>query len=269
MSLKDFVTSRVFLKHLVLAILLVLIVIIVTLQQLKSYTRHGQSFPVPDFKGMTIGEIESLAEENNLEYEIIDSIHLNNAKPGVVVEQVPAADSRVKRNRVVFLTINSTVPEKVTLPKLTDISFRQAQALIENCGIVLGNIIYEPSEYNSLVLRVEQNARELKQGDIILKGSSVDLVIGSSSGNQDTPLPNLTGLTLIEAENLLKSNLLKTGVVIYDDSFVADNDTLSALVWKQYPSVKNTRIVSVGTSVDLWLTFDIQKIEQSAPQITE
>jgi eukaryotic-like serine/threonine-protein kinase len=269
MSLKDFVTSRKFLKHLVLAILLVLIVIIVTLQQLKSYTRHGQSFPVPDFKGMTIGEIESLAEENNLEYEIIDSIHLNNAKPGVVVEQVPEANAKVKRNRVVFLTINSTVPEKVTLPKLTDISFRQAQALIENCGIILGNISYEPSEYNNLVLKIEQNAKELKQGDIIFKGSSVDLIIGSSSGNQDTTLPSLTGLTFSEAESILKSNLLNTGVLIYDGTVITTEDTLSALVWKQYPSVKNARIVSLGTSVDLWFTLDSLKIQQPNTQFTE
>jgi beta-lactam-binding protein with PASTA domain len=269
MSLKDFLTSRVFLKHLILAILLVLIIIIFTLQRLKSYTQHGQSFPVPDFTGLTLHEIEPIAEQNDMQYEIIDSVHFAGAKPGVVVEQVPEANARVKRNRVVLLTINSTVPEKVTLPKLTDISFRQAQALIENCGIVLGNITYEPSEYNNLVLKVEQNANELKQGDIIFKGSSVDLIIGSSSGNQDTPLPNLTGLTFNFADSLLKNNFLNTGVVIYDGTVITSEDTLSAFVWKQYPSIKNARIVSLGTSVDLWFTLDSLKIQQTATQITE
>ncbi len=269
MSLKNFLTSRVFLKHLVLAFLMVLVIIVITLQQLKSYTHHGQSFPVPDFEGKTFHEIESLAEQYNVEYDIIDSVHVDSAKPGVVVDQVPVAGARVKRNRIVFLTINSTVPEKVTLPKLTDISLRQAQALIENCGIVLGNISYEPSEYNNLVLKVQQSAKELKQGDIIFKGSSVDLVIGSSSGNQDTPLPNLTGLTLSEAENLLKTNLLNTGVLIYDGTIITSDDTLSAFIWKQYPSIKNTRIVSLGTTVDLWFTLDSLKIRQPIPQFTE
>jgi beta-lactam-binding protein with PASTA domain len=269
MSLKDFLTSRVFLKHLILSILLVLIIVVFTLQQLKSYTRHGQSFPVPDFEGMTIYDIESLAEQSNVEYAIIDSVHFDGAKPGVVVEQVPEAGARVKRNRVVFLTVNSTVAEKVILPKLTDISFRQAQSLIENCGIILGNISYQPSEYNNLVLKVEQNAKELKQGDLIFKGSKVDLIIGSSSGNQDTPLPNLTGLTFSEAENLLKSNMLSTGVLIYDGTIITTEDTLSAFVWKQYPSIKNARIVSLGTTIDLWFTRDSLKIQQPTPQITE
>ena len=114
MSLKNFITSRVFLKHLILAFLLVLIIVVFTLRQLKSYTRHGESFPVPNFTGLTINEIETISEQNDLKYEIIDSTHFNGAKPGVVVEQVPEAGSRVKRNRIVFLTINSTVPEKVT-----------------------------------------------------------------------------------------------------------------------------------------------------------
>ena len=269
MSLKNFITSRVFFKHLILAFLLVLIIIVFTLQRLKSYTRHGESFPVPNFIGLPVDAIESIADQNDLKYEIVDSMHFDGAKPGAVVEQVPEAGSKVKRNRIVFLTINSTVPEKVTLPKLTDISVRQAQALIENCGITLGNISYQPSEYNNLVLKVEQNSRELSTGDIILKGSSVDLVIGSSSGSQDTPLPNLTGLTYIEAENLLKTNLLNTGVLIYDESIITPGDTLAAFIWKQYPNFQNTRIVSLGTSVDLWFTLDSLKIHQPTLQVTE
>lgn len=269
MSLKNFITSRVFLKHLILAFLLVLIIVVFTLRQLKSYTRHGESFPVPNFTGLTINEIETISEQNDLKYEIIDSTHFDGAKPGVIVEQVPEAGSRVKRNRIVFLTINSTVAEKVTLPKLTDISFRQAQALIENCGLLLGTISYEPSEYNNLVLKVQQNASEIYEGNIILKGSSVDLIIGSSSGSQDTPLPNLTGLTHLEAQALLSSNMLIPGVLIYDESIISSEDTLAALIWKQYPNFQNTRIVSLGTSIDLWFTLDSLKIQQPTLQVTE
>jgi beta-lactam-binding protein with PASTA domain len=263
MSLKNFITSRVFLKHLILAIILVLVIITVTLQRLKSYTRHGESFPVPNFKGLMIDEIETVATQYHLKYQIIDSLHFNDAKPGAVVEQVPEAGFRVKKNRIVFLTINSTVPEMVVLPKLTDISFRQALGLIENCGILPGKITYEPSEYNNLVLKVEQNEQELIQGDIIHKGSSVDLVIGSNSGVQDTPLPNLTGMTHNEADTLLTSYKLNTGTLIWDESVITAEDSLAAFIWKQYPGT-NIKLVSLGTSVDLWLTLDSLKILQPA-----
>jgi beta-lactam-binding protein with PASTA domain len=266
MSLKNFITSRIFLKHLVLAILLVAIIITFTLQRLKSYTRHGESFPVPNFKGLTIDEIDAVAEQNHLKYEIIDSMHIDGAEPGAVVEQVPVPGFKVKKNRIIFLTVNSTVPEKVVLPKLTDISFRQALGLIENCGLVPGKITYEPSEYNNLVLKVEQNEVELIQGEIIEKGSSIDLVIGSNSGVQDTPLPDLTGMTYTEADTLLTNYMLHTGVLIWDQSIVTPEDSISAVIWKQYPG-KNIRLVSLGTSVDLWLTLDSLKIHQ--PKLKE
>ncbi len=259
MSLKNFITSRVFLKHLILAIILVLLLIIITLQRLKSYTRHGESFPVPNFKGLTLNEIETVAKEHNLKFEIVDSMHVDGAEPGVVVEQVPVEGFKVKRNRIVFLSVNSTVPERVVLPKLTDISYRQATGLIENCGLVPGTISFEPSEYNNLVLRAEQNSAELKQGDIVEKGSSIDLVIGSSSGVQETPLPDLTGLNYVQADTLLKSRMLNKGVLICDETVLTSEDTLSALIWKQYPGT-NVKFVSLGTSVDLWLTLDSLKL---------
>jgi len=261
MSLKNFLTSRAFLIQLVLAFLLILAIVTIILQQLKSYTRHGESSPVPNFAGLTIDEIEAVANQHNLKYEIIDSMHVDDAKPGTVVEQVPEAGFKVKKNRVVFLTVNSTVPEVVVLPKLTDISFRQALGLIENCGIVPGKIIYEPSEYNNLVLKVEQNSVELIEGDIIPKGSSVDIVIGSNSGVQETPLHDLTGMSYNEAKEFLTTRKLNTGTLIWDETIITPEDTLSAFIWKQYPG-KNIRLVSLGTSIDLWLTLDSLKVKQ-------
>lgn len=268
MSLKNFITSRAFLKHVLLALLLVFVIVFFILQRLKSYTHHGESYSVPDFEGLTINEIESVSEEYDMKYEIIDSLHVAGAKPGAVVEQVPEAGFKVKKNRIVSLTINSTVPEMVVLPKLTDISFRQAIGLIENCGIKHGKITYQPSEYNNLVLEVEQNSKKLKQGDIIQKGSSVDLIIGSSSGVQETPLPNFSGLTIIEAKELLMNHKLNTGVLIWDESVITSEDTLTAIIWKQYPG-KNIRFVSLGTNVDLWLTVDSLKILQPTLQVTD
>ncbi len=266
MSLKNFITSRVFIKHLLLAVALVAVIVIFTLQWLKFYTRHGESTPVPNFTGLKINEIEEFAEQNNIRYQIIDSLHVNDAEPGVVIEQVPQAGFRVKNDRIVFLTINSTVPEKVVLPKLTDISFRQAQGLIENCGLILDSIIYEPSEFNNLVLRVEQDYKALAPGDIIVKGSRVDLIIGRSLGNQETPLPNLIGLTFSRADSLLIRHGLNKGVLVCDETIITSQDSLAAFIWKQYPGFHNTRIVSLGTSVDLWMTLDSFKIQQPALQ---
>jgi beta-lactam-binding protein with PASTA domain len=268
MSLKNFITSWTFFKHLVLSIIIVVAIIAIVLQQLKSYTHHGESYPVPDFSGLTIDEIEATADQANLKFEVIDSMHFDGAAPGAVVEQVPEPGFKVKKNRIVFLTINSTVAEMVVLPKLTDISFRQALGLIENCGLILGKITYQPSEYNNLVLNVEQASKVLQQGDKIQKGSSVDLVIGSNSGIQETHLPNLIGMKYSDAKSMLTTYLLNVGSLICDGTIITSEDTLSASVWKQYPG-NNLRTVSLGTSVDLWLTLDSNKISQPTQEEQE
>jgi beta-lactam-binding protein with PASTA domain len=261
MSIKKFLTSRVFLKHLVLSVVIIIAIIVIVLQQLKSYTHHGEAYPVPDFTGLTYNEIEATAQQAHLKYEIIDSMHFDGANPGAVVEQVPEPGFKVKKNRIVFLTINSTVPEVVVLPKLTDVSFRQALGLLENCGLKPGKITYQPSEFNNLVLHVEQDSKVLNQDDVVQKGSSIDMVIGSNSGIQDTPLPNLTGMTYTEAESVLTSYMLNTGSLIFDGTILSPEDSLAAIIWKQYPG-KNIKLVSLGTSIDLWLTLDSIKILQ-------
>jgi beta-lactam-binding protein with PASTA domain len=260
MSLKQFLFSRLFLRHLILAILLLSILIFITLKGLNTYTHHGEAYPVPDFSGLTVEQAEKTARHNNLKTELIDSVHIDDALPGVIVEQVPEAGLKVKRNRVVFLTKNSMQPEMITVPKLTDISFRQALVLIENCGLQVGTIFYHPSEFNDLVLNVQKDSTDIRQGQQLAKGSRIDLIIGRNQGNISAPLPNLIGLTINEALMSLTGAMLNPGVIIYDNSFVTKTDSLNAMVWKQQPTPKITPEVNLGTSVDLWVTIDALKI---------
>lgn len=260
MSFKKFLLSRTFFLNLTIAIILVAALLYIILQVLNTYTRHGQSNPVPNFSGMVVTEAENLAKQNKLKVEILDSIYTNKVALGEVVDQVPEAGFGVKNNRTIFLTINSTQKEMVILPKLTAISFRQAQVLLENCGLQMGEISYQPSEYNNLVLKVEKDSAEVFQGEMIVKGSIIDFVIGRDTQNEETPLPDVRGLDIEQARNIITDAMLNFGVLIYDDSFETAEDTLNAIIWRQRPDAKIKTNVELGTSVDLWITVDKEKI---------
>ena len=266
MSFTKFLKSRKFLTHLALAAAIAIILIVITMQGLKLYTRHGEANPVPDFEGMTIKEAVQTARRHELKLKVIDSLYVDEAPPGVIVDQVPEKNHKVKTNRTIFLTINSMEPEMVSLPRLTDISFRQAQVLIENSGLEIGQILYEPSEYNDLVLKVQIDSTDIKPGKQLPKGASVDLVVGRTQGNMDTPLPDVTGLTIEQADQALTDAMLNTGVFIYDESIVTEEDSINAVVWRQRPSPKITGTVKLGSSVDLWVTVDELKIEAALDQ---
>ncbi len=260
MSIKKFLVSRTFFIHLLIAIALVASLLFITMLVLNAYTRHGQSYPVPDMYGLSDTEAAKIAEQQNLKAVVIDSVFNDQVAPGAVVEQQPRAGFGVKENRTIFLTINSTQKEKVVLPKLTNISFRQAQVLVENCGLLIGEISYQPSEYNDLVLKIEQDSVEVFEGNVLVKGSKVDFVIGRDPENQQTPLPNLIGLKPEEAKEILTDAMLNFGVLIYDETIVTAEDSTNAVIWRQRPDAKISSSVKLGTSVDLWITVDEEKI---------
>lgn len=260
-----FLTSRAFLINLVIAAILLAAVLFFTMRGLEKYTRHGQSNPVPDFTGMLPVEAQNMARQNNIKVEIVDSLYLDDAIPGTVVDQIPRPGHGVKLHRTIFLTINASNPETVTLPKLTDISFRQAQVLIENSGLQMGNITYRPSEFDNLVLGVQIDSTNLNPGKHLPKGTKIDLIVGRQMGNQTTPLPDLTGLTIDQARATLSASMLNPGVVIYDGTVFSVEDSLNARIWQQRPNPRSTPEILLGSSVDLWATIDSLKIEEVTP----
>lgn len=263
MSLGKFFVSRAFFINLAIALIIVVAIVFGTLKSLNHYTRHGISYPVPNLTGLKIAEAQASAKANKLQIQIIDSVYNKAFAPGTVVDQQPVANSNVKENRTILLTINSLNPETVILPKLTDISFRQAQVLVERSGLFVGSISYQPSEYNDLVLEATQDSAKINTGDKIIKGTIVDLIVGRSKGNLKTPLPNLTGFSINEAQVTLTSAMLNEGVLIYDGSFETAEDSLNAKVWQQQPNSKFVKTVDLGSSIDMWLTIDSMKINSA------
>ena len=262
MSLKQFFRSHEFRVNFITSVSIVIGLLIIIFGSLKIYTRHGQENPVPDFKGMTYIRAKRTASEHNLRVKIADSLYEEKALPGSVIDQFPEPGFRVKNNRTILLTINSNAPETVVIPKLKDISFRQAQALIENCGLAMGTVNYKPSEFDNLVLAVSVNTAEIQPGDKLPKGTRLDLTVGKSAGNFQTQVPDLTGLSLAEATEMLTNAMLNVGVVIYDATVLTKEDSVNTLIWKQQPDPRVTTDIDLGSSVDLWVTLDSLKINR-------
>ncbi len=110
MSLKNFILSKVFLKNLGLAVIILVGFVMILLIWLNFYTRHGQARPVPDFYGLTMEQTAKLAKKNKLKYQVIDSVYTSLVPRGCVAEQNPKPGFKVKKWRNVALTINAFQP---------------------------------------------------------------------------------------------------------------------------------------------------------------
>jgi beta-lactam-binding protein with PASTA domain len=78
----------------------------------------------------------------------------------------------------------------------------------------------------------------------------IDLVLGDGLGDADVPMPDLTGLTLEEANNLLSSSSLNMGSVNYQGTIT---DSSSVKVFRQSPAFNEGMMIKGGHAVDLFL----------------
>lgn len=260
MDFLRFLTSRVFLKNLLFAAIIGVILIAGTFLWLHFFTRHNQSITVPDLSGLTKDEVKIITESKKLRFEISDSIFYKELPKGTVAKQNPRPGSKVKENRRIYLTMNAVNPEKVTMPMVTGVSLRQARAILETHGLVLGKISYMPDIAVNVVLKQYSGDSIITPGEIIAKGSEIDLVLGKGLSNETTKVPDLVGRGLFTAKKILADRYLNIGAVIYDNTVMNEEDSTSSFIWKQIPVFEDGSELHLGSDVDVWLTVDSTKL---------
>ena len=255
-----FLISKVFFKNIGMAVGVTFILLILVFTWLKIYTHHGKAYSVPNFQGLTLSEAEVLAKDLKLRLEVSDSVYLKDYKRGTVIDQNPDPDFKVKKRRRIFLTMNALNPEKIAMPNLIGLSLRQVQAILDNKGLIIGDLTYVPDIADNNILKQQLEGKNIRSGDTILKGSKIDLVLGKGLSNRSTYTPDLIGKRLEEARKLIAAASLNIGAVNYDESIITFTDSINAVIYKQAPNPTSQRRIRLGSSVDLHLTIDEDRI---------
>ena len=253
----EFLKSKLFLKHAGLALLVIVIVLWTAFKFISTYTLHGKTIEVPDLTGRTQKEAAKILNEKELRFVIVDSIYDLDKTKGSVVEQNPAPKFLVKQDRTIYLTINAFNPPKVQMPNLIDVSLRQATAMLETYGLVVGNLKYIPDYAYNAVLHQQFKGNEIKVGTLIMKNSKIDLVLGDGLKGEKIPVPNLIGMSRAEAESAIKAASLNIGAEVNDNSV---KDSTLAKVYKQSPAFSASAMINAGKQIDLFFTQDESKV---------
>ena len=272
MDFLRFLISRIFWKNLAIAVGITLFTFTLLFLFLRIFTRHGQAFSVPDLSGLSIREADSLLEERKLRCQVVDSVYNSIVPRGSVISQNPPPEFKVKEDRTIFLTINAFNPEIIRMPNVVGVSLRQATAIITTAGLMTGELTYVPDIAVNNVLQQMYKGNVIEEGDSIIKGSAVDLILGRGYSDEKTAAPDLTGLMLDLAKERITSRYLNLGAVLYDGSFMDSEDSANAFVWKQSPIFDDEILINLGATVDIWLTVDSTKLplpEEDLPESDE
>ncbi|MFY7944861.1 MAG: PASTA domain-containing protein [Crocinitomicaceae bacterium] len=240
-----------------LSLILFLVVLFIVLQWAKSYTRHGEKIAVPNLIGKAILLVQEEDNPNDFEYVITDSVYMPEKPGGIILEQDPKPTSFVKNGRKIYVSVSSYDVPKTPYPVKEGYSLRMTKALIENSGFRLGKILERPSdmvESGSFVLESNSNGNPVKFGQLLPKGTRIDLIIAVSSMDSLMDNPVLTGLSLQEAIQLANSKGIET--YIRGD---LDGDSSDFWVQRQKPDAHFIDKIRVGTRIELTLKLNSEK----------
>ncbi len=253
-----FLKSRVFLINLGIAIVALPLFFYIIFAWLGSYTKHNDFVLVPDFKSLKLKQLEAFVSDKKIDYEIIDSLWDPKIEKGIVLKQDPEPGAKVKEGRKVYLYVTALLPPSINMPKLEDLSLRQALAVCESYGLIAApQIIDNPC--NGCIVKQEYNGKRIEPGTPILKGAKVVLYYGrgEEDSGQGFPVPNLVGMTFRQA----RGKMIDLGL---EWLLVADpgvKDTLNATVYSQEPKPGRDRKLIQGAMLDLRVTNDKNKVD--------
>ncbi len=179
MSLSKYLTSKVFIRQLVIAFVIVLAVAFVFFNMLSMITQHGKEITVPNVAKLSAEKAEEKLTEANLDFVIIDTMDFDKDYPQFsVMLQDPKSGSKVKEGRKVYLKLNSGGFTNVVLPNLIEKTYRQAVPTLQSLGLEVGEVTYKPYLGKDMVLEMKMNGKPIKAGTKVMKTSKIDLVLG-------------------------------------------------------------------------------------------
>jgi eukaryotic-like serine/threonine-protein kinase len=266
-----FITHRHFFVNLLVIIVLTALLIWGFLQMLGVITKHGEYLTVPKVLNKPTSESIKFLESKGFTVVVQDSVYTDTAKLGSVLKQFPEANSMVKVNRVVMLTVNRVTLPLVDMPNLIGKSQDYAMEIIKRSHLTLGDTIFVPSFMMGAVVKQTFKGGEVAAASKIPWGSKIDLEIGAGLSDQQFIVPSLIGLTFKEAKAITEAKGIMLTYPIVDPG---TKDTANAFVYKQNPPSKNEdgspiyiragQLMDVYVNKEMKITVDSATIAQDA-----
>jgi len=232
--------------------------LLLTIVWLRYYTHHGQSLVMPDYTGQAVQVAQKDAQQLSFEIEVIDSVHIVGKDGGIIIDQNPTAESKVKEKRKIYVTISKHEAVKIPvrrLPVLYGKSYeRKRRELKQGYEIntkVTGrkfdsgapDHILEVSYKGTTII----NGSSRKDNIQIDKGGTLEMILSKSTGGSLT-MPDLRCNMYDEAVFQLQALQLVVAESVLEADVTNESE---AYIWKQQP--RSDARVYTGDTITLYL----------------
>lgn len=258
---KMFYRRKPIISHIILIGIFCLLLLMGLYVGLKRGTRLGSTIAVPNFLGMNIEEAYALADENDLNIVVRDSIFDVDLPGGTIVDQLPrlstVRDVTVKPGRKIYVTTNAYNRRMVDIPYVAKQTLRQALNQIERSGLTISKLSYEPNMTSTDYVLAQYVGRKEILPTTNSKypvGTGVTLKVSYRRDESSVYVPRMVGLSLQQAKHVLWDSGLNVGKIVYDESVGDIISQRKARVYRQSKGLGTT--LKRGSEVTLYLSCD-------------
>ena len=255
----EFLTSRTFIKHILIILLFLFLLVFGIFQWLKIYTNHGQRLNLPDYIESNIDEARDDATKKSFNLIVNDSSHIVGKPGGIILSQNPKGGTFIKENRKIYVTISKYQPDLIDiedLPRLYGENFEMKSAELRSRQLTPRIISYKYDPIGSFtILEVWYNGDKIvdrsgkKENVRIEKGSFIDLVVSLPDGGSHV-IPQLIGKSLDAAYMIVQAHKLQVGNVV-ENGNISIEEKGHAIITEQYPAHDGTSSLATGERINV------------------
>ena len=212
----------------------------------------GERVTVPDLSKKTEDEAKAALKELRLGVNVQTGTS-DDVPEGQVYDQSPAAGTKVDVHTQVTINISSG-KEKFSLDDVTGMQYQQAQAQLENDGLVVSlEFDYSDSVGSDKVISTSPKA-----GSQVAKGDTITITASKGKETKTTIVPNLLGQDIDDAIQMIKdAGLTYNGKSSdYSDSY-SENQVMNQ-------SISAGKTVDEGTTISLTVSLGSRVTSYSA-----
>ena len=212
----------------------------------------GERVTVPDLSKKTEDEAKAALKKLRLGVNVQTGTS-DDVPEGQVYDQSPAAGTKVDVHTQVTINISSG-KEKFSLDDVTGMQYQQAQAQLENDGLVVSlEFDYSDSVGSDKVISTSPKA-----GSQVAKGDTITITASKGKETKTTIVPNLLGRDIDDAIQMIKdAGLTYNGKSSdYSDSY-SENQVMNQ-------SISAGKTVDEGTTISLTVSLGSRVTSYSA-----
>ena len=204
--------------------------------------KKAEEVSVPDVTGKSESDAQKILEDAGFVVKS-EATYSDDVDEGDVISTDPVAGTKLKEGDTVKMKV-SMGAEKAEVPSLTGKSESEAQSLLAQAGLEVGNVSSKNSDSVAEGCIISQGT---KAGKKVSKGTSVDYVVSQGPQIKLVTVPSLSGKTADEAEMALQNAGLS-------GAMESENSDTVAVGYVIRQSASPGSQIEKGTTITYWIS---------------